>query len=101
MYVIDILYYTVVDDSWGIGKDICKYNDRNGFSILLTAEAMTSGGLHGTLLSTNTNDCAGDDASIMFPNPPFVIAFITNRILFFIIVSRFQFIMETFNNMNH
>ena len=37
---------------------------------------MTSGGLRGTYLSTNTNDCAGDDASIKFPNPPFVIAFV-------------------------
>jgi len=27
-YVIDILYYTVIDDNWGIGKLICKYRDK-------------------------------------------------------------------------
>ena len=45
-------------------------------ALLLTDEAMTSGGLWGTYLSTSTNDCASDEASTMFPNPPFVIAFI-------------------------
>jgi len=40
---------------------------------------MTSGGLRGTLLSTNTNVCAGDEASNILQNPPFVIAFVMWR----------------------
>ena len=30
LYMIDILYYTVIDDSWGIGETSSKYRDRNG-----------------------------------------------------------------------
>jgi hypothetical protein len=44
--------------------------------IILTDEAMTRGGLRSTWLSTNTNDCAGNEASIMLLFPPFVIAFV-------------------------
>lgn len=44
-----------------------------------TAEAMTSGGLHDSQLSTSTNVCAGDDASIILQNTPFVIVFVMWR----------------------
>jgi hypothetical protein len=38
---------------------------------------MKSGGLRGIYLSTNPAfGGTGDEASIMFPNPPFVIAFV-------------------------
>jgi hypothetical protein len=37
---------------------------------------MTSGGLRGTQLSTNTNVYVGDKASNILQNPPFVIAFV-------------------------
>jgi hypothetical protein len=44
-----------------------------------TEEVMTSDGLRNTQMSTNTNDCAGDEVPIMFPNPLFVLAFVSQR----------------------
>jgi hypothetical protein len=58
--------------------------------LLAMVEATTSGGLR-----------QSDEASYILQNLSFEIAFVTNRVLFFTIVSRFQFLMETFNNMNH
>jgi len=46
--------------------------------LAITVEAMKSGGLRGSFLSTNTNVCAGDEAPNYVPNPPFVIAFVSN-----------------------
>ena len=43
---------------------------------------MTSGRLHDTKLSASKNDFAGNEPPIIFLNPAFGIAFVSNSLLF-------------------